>query len=493
MLIWFSGFGRQSKNGARNLFLWIGALAVASLTGFIYLYQSNQPAAYFLMPSRFWEMAVGCLVFIGFQKRAKIEQALEQVPPLLVVTVIVGVMFLPVASAVPATISIVVLSAILIACLKNGSAAFAVFTNSRVVYVGLISYSLYLWHWGVLSISRWSIGIHWWSAPFQFLLMAVLATFSYELVEKRFRGATLTRPLSVIGFGVITLIAAALLVKFSGSQKDHMFLSGLYDIRQSEPFAVVKGKPFDPTCVVDGQKRLLLPKTFDDCTIQPANKNLPSVWVFGDSHAGHLSGMLDAMHKRQGIGYHLVETPGIPFPQTSQDIFEYRQVIFREARKRMKRGDVVLLARLYIDRVTNNTVADFDRWIAKVSDFARVMNRQGVGVAVMQPTPFFSADSASCNSSLLSRLNDVCRQGISEYSRIFESVNTRLKSISENNKSVILVNPFKALCTAGANSYCPRNVGISAMYRDGDHLNSTGSSMLSELTLKTLFGKAPIE
>lgn len=118
-LIWFSGFGRQAHNGARNLFLWIGALSVASLTGFIYLYQTNQPAAYFLMPPRFWEMAAGCLVFIGFQKRAKIEQALEKAPPLMVVAVMVGVMFLPIHSAVPATIAIVVLSSVLIACLKN--------------------------------------------------------------------------------------------------------------------------------------------------------------------------------------------------------------------------------------------------------------------------------------------------------------------------------------------------------------------------------------
>ena len=80
-LIWFSGFGKQTAKGARNLFLLVGALTSASLTSFIYLYQVNQPAAYFLMPSRFWEMAAGCLVFIGFQKRAKIEQALEQLPP----------------------------------------------------------------------------------------------------------------------------------------------------------------------------------------------------------------------------------------------------------------------------------------------------------------------------------------------------------------------------------------------------------------------------
>ena len=91
-LIWSSGFGRQTKNGARNLFLIVGALTIASLIGFLYLYKMNQPAAYFLMPSRFWEMAAGCLIFIGFQKRASVEQLLEKVPPLLVMTVIVGVM-----------------------------------------------------------------------------------------------------------------------------------------------------------------------------------------------------------------------------------------------------------------------------------------------------------------------------------------------------------------------------------------------------------------
>ena len=50
-LIWFSGFGRQTKNGTRNLFLAVGSLTIASLVGFLYLYPTNQPAAYFLMPS----------------------------------------------------------------------------------------------------------------------------------------------------------------------------------------------------------------------------------------------------------------------------------------------------------------------------------------------------------------------------------------------------------------------------------------------------------
>lgn len=119
-LIWFSGFAQQAAKGARNLFFWVAVLTAASLTSFISLYQINPPAAYFLMPPRFWEMATGCLLFLGLQSRARREPTREQLLPLILVAAMVGVMFLPVAAAVPATVGMVLLTAVLIACLKQG-------------------------------------------------------------------------------------------------------------------------------------------------------------------------------------------------------------------------------------------------------------------------------------------------------------------------------------------------------------------------------------
>ena len=187
LIAWFSGFGRKTKNGVRNFFLLISALSVVSFLGFVYFYSTDQSAAYFLMPTRFWEMASGCLLFIGFQKRKSIEQFLEKVPPTLVLILIVGIMYLPFFWTTASTVSVVALTLVLIASLKKQTTAFAFFTNSKVVYVGLISYSLYLWHWGVLSISRWTIGIHWWSIPFQVVLMFYLANASYRYIEKPLR------------------------------------------------------------------------------------------------------------------------------------------------------------------------------------------------------------------------------------------------------------------------------------------------------------------
>ena len=222
-LIWFSGFGRQAVNGARNLFFWVGALTIISLLTYIYLYQFNQPAAYFLMPPRFWEMAAGCLLFIAFQKRATIEQKLERVPPLLVLAGMMAVMLRPMGART-GTIAIVVMTAVLIACLKKGTAGFRLFTSKKVVYIGLISYSLYLWHWSVLCISRWTIGIHWWTAPFQVGVMLVLAVASYKFVERPARISTTNLGKKfVFATGFAAALISSLLIKTLSAQSKGIF------------------------------------------------------------------------------------------------------------------------------------------------------------------------------------------------------------------------------------------------------------------------------
>ena len=316
LLIWFSGFGRQAKNGARNLFLWSGGLTIASLIGFIYLYEVNQPAAYFLMPLRFWEMAAGCLIFIGFQKRARIEQALEQVPPLLVVTGMVGVMFLPVSAAVPGTIGVVVLSAILIACLKKGTTAYQFFTLEKVVYVGLISYSLYLWHWGVLSISRWTIGVHWWSVPMQVILIFILASSSYAFIEKPLRSFAPQKISShwIIFAGLAALIgsatglAATKTVRVSGwNLSNFLYVSANPDAKLStlvlsngiKKRQVTTALPWKHKANGIGASSLakchfsrpVSDADFVSCLKHSSTQNgsvrTPRIYIFGDSHAAN--------------------------------------------------------------------------------------------------------------------------------------------------------------------------------------------------------------
>ena len=290
LLIWFSGFSRQTTNGARNLALWIGPLTLASLTGFIYLYQMNQPAAYFLMPPRFWEMSTGCLVFVGFQKREKIEQTLEQVPPLLVVGLMVGVMLLPIAWApVSATILIVVLSSIVIACLKKGTAAYTVFTNKQVVYIGLISYSLYLWHYGVLSMSRWTIGIHWWTAPFQVAAIWLLADSSYRIVEKPARMTKLIKsPKMIISVGIASVALCSALIGVISKNADRIYKAGVSTL----PIGYRK----EDNRIVQALLKCRDGK-LPQCLTRDPYKS--AIFVIGDSHAeNHIPSIESALRKQ---------------------------------------------------------------------------------------------------------------------------------------------------------------------------------------------------
>ena len=226
-LIWFSGFGRQSKYGSRNLIMVVGIMAINSLIFFLYLNSVNQPAAYFLMPSRFWEMAAGCLTFISIHKRKSIRIWLEKVPPFLIIGLIIGVMYLPLSLSEISTIVVVVLSSILLVSLNSQTLAFKFFTNSNIIYIGLISYSLYLWHWGVLSISRWTIGVTKFTTIPLIFIIILFSVLSYEFIEKRQRKLSWsTRKIFTISFGIIVLIISSTVPLSLGTKLRGKFFLG---------------------------------------------------------------------------------------------------------------------------------------------------------------------------------------------------------------------------------------------------------------------------
>ena len=354
-LIWFSGFGQQTAKGARNLFFWVGALTIASLIGFIYLYRVNQPAAYFLMPPRFWEMAAGCLLFIGFQKRARIEQVLEQVPPLLVVAAMVGVMFFPVSRAVPATIGVVALSAVLIASLKKGTVAYKFFTLEKVVFIGLISYSLYLWHWTVLSISRWTIGIHWWSVPIQVGLMVLLAIGSYRCVETPLRNLkwSIKRWKTLLAGAILVTLAAIFNAMLGKYIAPHLWTGGdLVPIRYKQYKGIEKDLGAGICNIFSETTKATLLSV--QCGVH-SSEAARTIYNIGDSHAERFAPYANLLAQRNGINSINVWGNSCLFPQAvhsaythpamkGKDCYEISGVLQRQLEQKMVKGDILLVS-----------------------------------------------------------------------------------------------------------------------------------------------------
>ena len=138
-------------------------LAVCGVLSFgvcVYL-EANPQLNFFFSPSRAWELLVGCMLALPLLQRctARLAQrpVLRATLELLGAAMVVGSVFgLSSAQPYPGrwTVLPVLGTAVLIACSSPTTAVGRVLAARPVVGLGLISYSLYLWHQPLFAFAR---------------------------------------------------------------------------------------------------------------------------------------------------------------------------------------------------------------------------------------------------------------------------------------------------------------------------------------------------
>ena len=185
-------------------------LSIASLALAEFLIRNDPSAAFYQMPARFWELAVGGLIALR-----PAGQLPDGRPAVLVglIAVVVGAaipaLHFPGVGALPAVAGAALLLHGVHGSTRLGLAG-ACLRSRPMVFVGVISYSLYLWHWPLLAVDRATrIGPS--PLPVRLMLVGgslVLAWLSYRFVEKPFRRPDWTAPDS-------RLVAAGLMASIS--------------------------------------------------------------------------------------------------------------------------------------------------------------------------------------------------------------------------------------------------------------------------------------
>jgi hypothetical protein len=284
---------------------------VASLFAFVHLYPSQQAAAYFLMPPRLWELGAGCLLFCLGCVWPTLAEGIGRLPPLAPALALVGVLFLPLEWAVPATLAAVGLTTLLIGSLRAGTAAYRLFTLPGMVTVGLISYSLYLWHWGVLALSRWTIGLHWWSLPFQIAVIVILSLASYHGVEKPLRRAPWGPGRGgSIGIGVGSLVAGAgLLIGVDNLPPFTLYAGrnpipagmGVESLTAPYRVAGTAGSWQGPPCVLANAGDATKAIAIETCTLGDFDQARHRVLVIGNSFSAAFPQAFDELVARDGF------------------------------------------------------------------------------------------------------------------------------------------------------------------------------------------------
>ena len=123
------------------------------------------------MPTRFWEMASGCICFQFYNVRKNNFDKCHKFFPIFSICGIILTLFLSNQYAVINTMAIVSFTLLIIYFHDPKEKTYLLLSNSKLTFIGRISYSLYLWHWIIICISRWTIGISYWSIPIQIIIL----------------------------------------------------------------------------------------------------------------------------------------------------------------------------------------------------------------------------------------------------------------------------------------------------------------------------------
>ncbi len=134
-------------------------LAVAICSFILYLYgsQYHMSATFYLLPMRAWELASGCIVAtLTWNQDLKISKSLSFLLSLIgFAGIISSYLFISGGNGIKRCLAIPVIGSVLIiACGENKrSIVNVVLSSYPLVFIGKISYSLYIWHWPVVIMA----------------------------------------------------------------------------------------------------------------------------------------------------------------------------------------------------------------------------------------------------------------------------------------------------------------------------------------------------
>ncbi|MEM9742724.1 MAG: acyltransferase family protein [Pseudomonadota bacterium] len=286
---------------------WFGALSLLGLVAATlfseWATQATIGAAYYLLPSRFFQLLLGSVLAIYWSRLPALPELLKHAFSVAGVALIVGsALVLTKGSAFPGFNAVYpsLGCALLILAGQRAADSHGIGVANRFlslppfVFFGLISYSLYLWHWPIFAYLRYTDTAL--TLPVQLGAVAAaiaLAYLSWRFVEGPFRhspssglGPVTQRFLGYPGLAVVGVLV--LCVTTAG-------LPGRFDPSIQRMEQAVNTLPHEARtgCHVPFRHRATPPTV--DCGLGTLSGERIDGFLFGDSHANHLSGFVDEL------------------------------------------------------------------------------------------------------------------------------------------------------------------------------------------------------
>ncbi|CAG5078201.1 acyltransferase family protein [Parvicella tangerina] len=481
LIIWllFARRTAKEKDHSKSLFATIFILSLVSLGLYLYTIDTNPMGAYFLMPFRFWEIGLGCLLFFHLKRGNNdlVSRIIYKTPLTFLLLITLMIFLLPKNDTGWTTLSIGFVSYLTILKIKlcelDKLREFKVLDNPLMVYLGKISYSLYLWHWVILTIARWTIGVSITTLPILIVLFFGLSMISYHLIEMPLRHTSWRREIKP------KLTLGLLMVPF---------LLIVYSFKFSTINRFYAGKVQEVT--VDEHHNSLEP-TID-------NPKCSKIRVFGNSHSIHILPMLKVIADKYGIEIIKNNDPNyILIPNgTMEDMPKLDAALAS-----LKKDDILILSsrmrylyeipylngsgEKYIDHSEIKLEQGFgyDMWVKELTEVLNKTRERGINVILFLPNVEFDVpvpnNTEICTPQWFRNIspecNPVAKKDFLE-SRFPEKWYAKMKQLSQENSHLFLFNPLPIYCPEGDN--CPRTIEGVIAFRDTHHLTKEGALLM---------------
>jgi peptidoglycan/LPS O-acetylase OafA/YrhL len=484
--------GQRSRNRTWHADWLLGSLMFFSFATAIWETSAHPERAFYLLPSRYWELAVG--VFLSTrhaQDRWVLRGSDHASRAAWVGALLLAIGFLmadPQRFPFPWSLLPVVGTALLLVVVTSPVACHVsirrVLRAEPTVWIGRRSYSLYLWHWPILVLFRWTVGLE--QSTWLLLavgLMTIATILSYRYIEQPFREGAIVRrapDVWVITAGVAALLLAAIADRSIFLSQGRLSLSVTRNRAVWYPYGQLEPPPIDTVTIASAGRQL---------------------FVLGDSHAGAYEAMLNAFGRRHEVVVLKIANNGCPVASLLRPVSAACRVAqdaaLAEITTRARPGDIVLLASLRVARLSDqwgplaalraadSSVSDrrtarllYDQAMAEADTIVTTLSNRGLVIMLDAPKPVFRAPPYRC-ADWFNSANPSCREGfLMPRGSLFEHrkpAMLALNTLQRRYAAVRVWDPFPSLCPAAT---CDAFDGSSPLFFDGDHLSGYGNQVL---------------
>jgi len=478
------------KRGRKAAIIFLFLLATVSLIKSEFGAVLEPRATYYQLTTRGWELLVGVLaqIFVLNADR-KSSEILSAIGLGLIGYACFAYDKTTVFPGFAALVPTVGAAAILIANEKHQTLVGKVFSFPLFVFIGKISFSLYLWHWPLYVFAKYYAIDPLTTGDRLGILAASLgvATLSYYLVEQPFRqGWSKARARTVYSWGIGSLASVALLStivtknagwpeRFNGLTEKHRHYPEMGD------------EDLDLKKIGDVREILR-----NDGLTPIGTEGAPQFLVWSDSHGHALKEVIDESAKRNGIsGRHAMRCGSLPIPNvwTPRPSGKHEMLAYNAAIEQYiydtNIRDVILIGR-WSPAVTGEenrllSETDTDPDLETSPDILRRnltalvdrLKSRGVNTWIMSQVPEHEFDPVE---KLIARRGRVPGLTLAKH----QDHQRQTNSILEGAGSTVL-DPTPFLFGGDDRTFLMAEDGIYSEWHDADHLNTIGARRLRPL------------